>query len=107
MTLDETLEELKNDSLAPIRLSEILQFLVSEYGRKGMRLNEVLKRKPLAWTKLRLNTKSDTSAEREYQATEDGMSETSIRLEMKILEKLMSVVKVRISILQGEARNIF
>lgn len=79
--------------------------LSAEYQTLSDQLGAILTRKPVKWLLIRQDTKSDTSAEREWQNTEDGIQETVLKLKLKALEKRMSGIKTYLDVLNAEARN--
>lgn len=91
--------------IAPGELSLIHQQLVGEYGGISVRLGEILMAKPAIWASMRLDKTSDSQTDKAWEATEMGKDETIYRLQLKTLEKILSSIKTRISVLQGEARN--
>lgn len=91
----------------PGQLSETLIAQSAEFGKLSDQLAEVLKAKPGIWMHLRETTKSDTSAERAWASTEQGIAETVLKLKLKSLEKSMSAIKTRLKVLSDEAHNIY
>lgn len=89
----------------PSELSQSLLELSAEYGKLTDELIIILEKKPALWMELRRSTQSDTSAERAWSATVDGMKETTIRLKIKALEKSMSAIKARLRVQEVEAKN--
>ena len=67
----------------------------------------VLKTKSAIWNELRKNVKSDTSADRAYDHTENGLNEIGLKLRMKGAEKMLSGLKSLIRNAENEAKNIF
>lgn len=99
--------ELKNIQLSPHELVEKRLWLSGEYAYLSGQLTEILMDKPAIWNELRRGVGSDTAAERVWQATENGLRETKLRLQLKSIEKLMTAIKTKIEIDLGEARNQF
>ena len=92
---------------SPPQLAEHLLGLASDYSRLSDELAEVLTAKPMKWIELRAVASSDTQAERAWSATEDGVKEVVLRLKVKALEKVMSAIKTRLRVLEGEANNLY
>lgn len=106
MTIETIAEDLQRDSqLAPQALSNARSWLAGEYAFINGRLGEILGQKPSAWNSIRKEVNSDTAAERLWQQTQMGKDEMIYRLKLKSIEKLMSALKTKLEILQGEARN--
>lgn len=76
--------------------------LSGEYSWVCSQLEQVLASKPVIWNSIRKNTKSDTSAERQWEASENGVNEMGLRLRMKSIEKMMSALKSIINVAQNE-----
>jgi len=93
--------------MTPGELSEQLMQQSAEYSKYAEELAEVLRSKSVAWMEVRKRTSSDKQADREWDATVEGMMEMSHRLRLKALEKSMSAIRTRLRILEGEARNMY
>lgn len=78
----------------------------NSYATFSERLVEILKRKPAVWMEIRKPLASDTSAERAYDATPDGLMEMELRSKLKVLEKSMAAVKTMLRTMEMEAKNI-
>lgn len=83
-----------------------LAVLAGEYAWIMGQLESILQRKPAIWSEMRKNFKSDTACERTWESTQDGMSESSLRLRAKGVEKMMSALKSLIRIAENEANNL-
>lgn len=108
MTLEKITEQLRtSDAINPGDLSEMRLWISGEYAYLNNQLIGILMRKPEKWREIRYNgeVKSDTAAERTWQATEDGLNETILRMKLKTIDKLSSAIKTRLEVLLGEARN--
>lgn len=80
--------------------------LSQEYIDKGKELIAVKVEKAKVWTNLRLMTKSDAQADKQWDKTPLGLKEMTLVLEMKGLEKRMSAISSMISILNNQAHNL-
>lgn len=105
MTLNEIGQKLREDKLTPGQLSELRLQLSGIYSFIASQLDDILLTKPEDWLSLREQTTSDTQADRKYELTENGKLEKIYRQQLKSCEKMMSAIKTRIEIIQGEARN--
>lgn len=92
---------------SPRELSERLMAQSNSYATFSERLVEILKRKPAIWNTLRKELKSDTSADKSYEATADGLEEMELRSKLRVLEKGMSAIKTMLRTLEVEAHNQF
>lgn len=107
MSLKDTLDKLQNPATTPGELSEILMHLSADCAHKTTDFAHVLAKKATAWQALRAAHESDKQADRAWDATLEGRLETSLRLELKSLEKLMSAIKSHLRVKETEARNQF
>jgi hypothetical protein len=105
-TIEKIAAEMK-EMRAPRDFSEMLMWLGAEYALVNRKLTDILMEKPSLWNELRRDVKSDTSAERVWQATQKGMRETEYRHSLKSIEKMMQALKAKLEIDRGEARNQF
>lgn len=94
---------------SPGELSELNMQLAGYYGLNATELDSLLSKKADDWIKMRSQegVKSDAQADRLWEQTEAGSRERRLRLQQKTIEKLMSAIKTRISVMEHEARNTF
>lgn len=90
----------------PTELSEKLLEQSAEYQKLSDELIAILETKAQIWMEIRAHTQSDTSAERAWGATPNGVKETSLRLKLKSLEKGMGAIKTRLRVIEMEVRNL-
>ena len=91
----------------PREIAEERYELAAEYGRMSTLLEAILERKAPMWQAMREKTESDKSADRAYEATQDGINEMKLRMALKRLEKMMSAGSSLLRVLEVEARNQF
>ena len=91
----------------PHMLADERLALSAEYQALSDELADILTFKPAKWILIRQNTKSDTSAEREWQNSKEGTREMVIKLKLKALEKRMSGIRSYLDVLNGESRNMY
>lgn len=102
----ETIEEkLRVGGNSPHDLADMRAFLASAYSFHAGQLQEILERKPRKWLDIRATVKSDTAADRTWDATQDGIDEIKLRLVTKRIEKLSGACKSLLQVAEGEARN--
>ena len=106
MTLTEIQTRITDAKDSPHMLADLRMELSAEFTKRTVALNEILMTKPAIWNALRLDLKSDTATERIWQATPDGLQETTLRHELKALEKVMSAVRGLLEVFNSEARNL-
>lgn len=107
MHYEEIVEKLSKDGHSPLELADYRMKLAGLYAWNNGQLSEILLRKPAKWNELRREQKSDTACERVFQATPDGLEEVRLRLQQKSIERLMSALKTRLDLVQGEALGTY
>ncbi len=90
----------------PDKAANDAAILAGEYAWVAQQLSEILSKKSAIWLEMRKNHKSDTSCEREYQTTSDGIKEIQLKLTEKSITKMMSALRSIVRICEQEARNI-
>lgn len=90
----------------PTEMAEARIRLASEYSRMSEEMATILALKPSIWLALRANTKSDTSAERAWENTEQGIKEAQLKLRLRANDKMQSALSSRIRIAELEAKQI-
>ncbi len=90
----------------PHELADMKLELSSIYARMSEMLMNILKKKPLMWNEIRKNTKSDTSAERTWEATEEGLQQMELNQWLKVSEKMISAINSMLRIYEAEAKNL-
>ena len=100
MNLNETIEILRNPNADGGKLTEALAYCTGEYAFRAGLLQDILSRKPRTWNAIRAreDIKSDTRAEREWEATDDGINETVYKLDLKKLEKMIATFRALIRV---------
>lgn len=104
--LEEVEKRMREGVMTPHEMADMRIYLAGEYSYLSGQLERILFSKPEKWMTLREGTKSDTSAERAWDATEDGKQEMSIRLTLKRIEKMLSAANSALRIAEQEARNV-
>ncbi len=89
----------------PHELASMKLELSSIYARMSEMLMNILKKKPLMWNELRRGLKSDTSAERAWEATEEGLQQMELAQWLKVSEKMTSAINSMLRIYEAEAKN--
>lgn len=81
--------------------------LSGEYSFWTGILEDILTRKPKVWNEMRTKHKSDKACDKEFEATDDGINETVIRLKLKRIEKMIQALNGLIRIAEGESKNLY
>ena len=107
MTIQKISEELQNTAISPGRLSELHISLAAEYAFISSRLSEILKVEDKLWNAIREHVDTDTKATREWGSLQEIINLKVYKQELKVIEKMMSSIRLRISTLSEEAHNQF
>ena len=103
----QTLINAAQGTTAPGELAELRVTIASYYAYMSSLLEDVLvNKKPTLWLELREKCTSDNQADNHWARSADGVNETKYRLRLKAMEKLMSAIKTRLDIAQGEMRGM-
>lgn len=86
--------------------SELKSQLGGEYSFLVGQIEDIKARKPLVWLEMRKEHKSDSSTNRAYEATQDGMNEVQLRGKLKRVEKLMQGLNSLIKLAEQEAFHV-
>ena len=89
----------------PMEYANELERFANEFGVLGERQNELKKIKALWWKACREDYKSDASAERGWDLTDEGQEMEEIRLKMKVKEMKSSAHKNLLRVMENEAKN--
>lgn len=81
--------------------------LAGEYARDSELITEILTHKATLWMELRKDHKSDKATDKAWDATPLGIDEMRLRFKMKASEKMLSALKSKLEVLEGEARNTY
>jgi hypothetical protein len=104
MNLEKVIGILRNPNVDGHTLTEALSWTTGEYAFRAGLLQDVLAKKPGVWNEIRRreDIKSDARAEREWEASEDGVMETRYRLDLKKLEKTIATLRALIRVKEQE-----
>lgn len=107
----EIIDEIKRieqrlNQASPHELAEMKLELSSIYARMSELLMTILKKKPLMWNEIRKGVKSDTSAERAWEATEEGLQQMELTQWLKVSEKMISAINSMLRVYEAEAKNL-
>lgn len=101
--------ELQIGGVTPQRAADLRVILSGHYSHLSGQLEEILKVKPKIWIAIRgmARIKSDKAADREWEGTDQGLQEMSLRMNLKRIDKAISALSSLIRVKEGEARNQF
>lgn len=91
----------------PQEIAERRVELSAEYGQKSERLKEILEVKATGWKELREAHKSNKDATDAWEASELGIEEMKLKIDLKVIEKKMSAARTYLEVMSGEARNMY
>ena len=106
MNYKEIVRKFKEEYVNPIELADMRRWLAGDYALFASRMDEVQRQRASRWITIRKGLKSATEANHEWEATEMGQEEISLKWRLKSLEKLMSAAKTRIEIAESELRSM-
>ena len=96
MDLPDIVKMMRKGEPIPVdSLDLMLVRCAGEYAYYASMLETVLVEKPTKWSEMRgkEGIKSDTQADRLWEASEDGRNEIGLRLRMKAIEKMLSALR--------------
>lgn len=99
-------EALQVGNIPPHVLAEYKVKLAGWYSHYAGQLEEIMARRPSVWNELRKPLKSDKSADRAYESTEDGIQLMRLTMTLKKLDKMTSAISSLLRLKELEARNI-
>lgn len=93
------------EGATPPRLSEIAVELSSYYATLSEEMENVLVFKADRWLELRNKdyVKSDKMADKLWDASDEGKQEIRLRSQLKYIEKVLSNIRMRLRIREGES----
>ncbi len=89
----------------PKEIAETILKYTDQYAKLGERVNELKGIYALWWEGFRKDYKSDTSAEKAWDLTKEGIEMDEVRLKMKVKEKRISALKTYLRVQENESRN--
>lgn len=81
--------------------------LTAEHTKLTERMIDIVKEKGKIWLDMRAELKTDTQANRAYDASPLGIEEAQIKLRMKSIDKEISSVNSIIRNAENEAKNLY
>lgn len=93
----------------PHTLADILLELGTKYAFLSDSYKEYKLKKNIYWQANKFTDEkplSDKTLELSWSATKEGTEETRLTIELKSLEKLMSVLKTYLRVIENESRNL-
>ncbi len=107
-TLKELSQELKEGkAFTPQELSIFRLELSGWFGTLSEELQEILRDKPQEWLELRKSVKSNAEADKLWEASEGGKREMELRWSLRVCEKIMSSLRIRLEVIEKEVMNLF
>jgi uncharacterized protein len=107
MTIEDITKQLREGTPSPPELADFAVTLSGEYAYICSRLEEIFKVKPSEWLKLRDQCKSDAQADKKWESSQMGLTESIYKLKLKAIEKELSAIRSRLHIAEMESRNQF
>lgn len=105
MNIQEITQRLQQGNITPHEAVEYRQIIAGWYSFYSQQLQDILVRKPVTWSAMRKNHKSDKACDQEWNATENGINEIGLAMSLKRCEKILSALKTVIDIANVDWRN--
>lgn len=105
LTLTQIQEEMSASTLNPMQCADFRTYLAAVYSNRSERLQKILALKPVKWLSIRAGKNSDRAADREWEASEDGIEEMKLNMELKRIDKLSSALSSKLRVFEAEAKN--
>lgn len=99
-------QDLQAGNLSPHTLAEYKVKLAGWYSFYSQQLEDIMARRPVVWNALRKDLKSDKSADRAYEGTEDGIDLMRLTMLLKRIDKMTSSISSLLRLKELEARNM-
>jgi len=99
-------QDLQAGNLSPHILAEYKVKIAGWYSFYSEKAENIMARRPVVWNELREAVKSDKSADRAYEGTEDGIELMRLTMLLKRLDKMTSSISSLLRLKELEARNI-
>ena len=93
--------------MTPAQMADARMKLTGFYSTLTTVYNKANELTTRMWIEVRGNYNSDARATKAVEVTELGILEKKVKNELKAIEKMISSLKQRIEIMQGEARNMY
>lgn len=103
-----SLEDIEKDlgtTLSPHVAADYRVILAGYYSRFSGELQEVLATKPSRWMSIRKAVKTNRDADMEWDASELGLKELRLTMQMKRVDKIISSLSSFLRVAENEARN--
>ena len=100
-------ERLREGGIQPEQCANFRALLSGEYSFWAGQQEDIIVRRAQNWPAMRLKHKSDTSTQREWEGTPDGVNSVGIEIKLKRIEKMMSGLSSLLKLAEGQARNQF
>lgn len=91
----------------PRQIAEDRISLAEEYSRYSGEFAEHVKKQAKFFVENRGFHKSDTSTQRGFELTDDGVRMTILKLKLKAIEKQMSASNTMLRLMENEAKNLY
>ena len=103
-TIKDLILEIEDGPGVP-RMSDIAVQLTGYYARLSEEFKDIEVFRADGWLTLRETVQSDTRAEKMWLNTEQGRKWTDLRIKLKYIEKVVSSIKLRLRVAEGEKYN--
>ena len=91
----------------PHEISEERINLAEQYSRYSGEYAQLVRVQAVFFNHHRVDFKSDTATQRAFDATEDGIKMTVLKLKLKSIERTMSAYNTHLRLLENEAKSLY
>lgn len=91
----------------PHQLADERIGLAEEYSRYSGLYAEMVKKRAEHYREHRVNFKSDTAVQRDWEMNEQGVQMEIIKMKLKSIEKKMSATATMLRLMENEANNLY
>lgn len=105
--IKDIITKIQDVNTPPGELASIKGWLCGEYAFISSQLQDIITHKPIKWREIRNQVKSDKQADELWNETDIGRDEVGYKMQLKVIEKLMSGVNTMLRVKEGEAKNQF
>lgn len=105
LSIEHIEREMVGSALTPDQIADFRTHLAAVASMESAKLEEILVRKPATWLRFREQKNGDRAADREWEATNDGITEMKLRMLLRRIDRLNSALSARLRVMEIERRS--
>jgi hypothetical protein len=106
LSIEHIEREMAEATPTPRQVADFKIYLAGFASQLEAQLQGILAVKPARWLVIRESKNSDRAADREWEASERGIAEMTLRMTLKRIDRLTSALSAKLRVMELEARNI-